>query len=800
MPSYDAISQQAAAIDSGSQELLSGLNASQRSAVTCIEGPLLILAGPGSGKTRVITHRMAHMIRQGIPAHHIVGLTFTNKAAGEMRRRLEQLTGPSQIWLGTFHGFCVRLLRRYARLVGLPENFSIYDTEDALGCLKNAVKESQVDLSHTPLSLLAQKISYFKNRLITSDVLQTEALSSHEYLVAQVYPYYQRALLRHAAVDFDDLLMHTALMLREYPELREQLDQRFEYMLVDEYQDTNLAQYVILRQLCVSHRNLAATGDPDQSIYGWRGASHSNVANLERDYSDLKIIRLEENYRSTPEILSVADCLIQNNQYRKHKQLLPARAQGSCVRLTIYPTARSEAEDVAEQIATLVESGQQRLNDFGILYRTNAQSRLIEQAMLKRQLPYQLIGGFRFYLRREIKDLIGYLLVAYNPADDIALQRIINVPPRGIGKQTVQKIQELASNRGCCMLDACRKAVEEKALSARANKALQGFLQVIDAISFRLSDSLVTVLETTLELTGYRGYLQASKASQQDEFDLQQNIDELLAEAQEMDVDSSDARPALERFLEFAALQSDTDRLVSGQDAVTLMTLHAAKGLEFPCVYLIAVEENILPHVRSKDDPMQIEEERRLLFVGITRAKDRLQLSYAKRRGFGSSGDAGDSGIASSFLMELPRHEMLVQDRCESEYDEQQPPDMESSDYYDQGAQDYDEACQLLPEGEDAESWEEACQLPPEEVQERLFRRVKKATGQKLSLGSNLGPPMVAWGRFRPGAKVLHPQLGSGDILSATGHGPKRTVTVRFVSSGQERTFRLSHATLELMS
>lgn len=778
-----------------SQKFLDDLNDAQRRAVCHIEGPLLILAGPGSGKTRVITHRMAYMIGQGVPPGSIVGLTFTNKAAGEMRRRLEQLVGASEVWLGTFHGFCVRLLRRYARLVGLPENFNIYDVDDATACLKQAVGQSRVDLSETTIASLAQRISSFKNQLITPEILQAEALSSQEYLVAQVYPHYQQALLRNGAVDFDDLLMHTALLLREYPELREQLDQRFQFLLVDEYQDTNLAQYVILRHLSVSHPNLAATGDPDQAIYGWRGASLANVANLERDYRDLRIIRLEQNYRSTPEILSVADCLIQNNQFRKHKQLFPTRAEGLNTRLTIYPTARHEADDISQQIATLVGSGEYRPSDFGILYRTNTQSRLIEQAMLKQQLPYQLIGGFRFYLRKEIKDLVGYLLLANNPADDIALQRIVNVPPRGIGKQTIGKLQQLSASRTCSMFEACRIAVHEKLLSSKACRSLAGFLQVMDSISHRLHDSLVQLLETTLELTDYRSYLRTSKSADPEDFELEQNIDELLAEAQELDADCSEDRSALERFLEVVALQSDADRLANGQDSVTLMTLHAAKGLEFPCVYLIAVEENILPHIRSKEDPAQIEEERRLLFVGITRARDQLQLSYAKNRGFGNF---SDSGVPSSFLMELPRHEMLVQDRCEMEEHDQHFADSHWDHHSEDLSQPFDEACQLMDEDSISIDQDDDCQLPPEEQKERLLRRARQSSNRKSSLGSKLDQPVIAWGRFRPGVRVSHPQLGVGEILTATGHGPKRTVTVRFLDTSQQRTFRLSHAPLEL--
>lgn len=778
--------------------LLDNLNESQRDAVCCVDGPLLILAGPGSGKTRVIIHRVAYMIQQGIPSNRIVGLTFTNKAAGEMQRRLEQLIGPNDVWLGTFHGFCVSLLRRYARLVGLPENFSIYDPDDSMACLRLAVQESRADISHTPLTTLAQHISSFKNRLITPDLLQVEALSSSEYLVSQIYPHYQRTLLRNGAVDFDDLLMHTAILLREYSELREQLDRRFRYLLVDEYQDTNLAQYVILRHLSVTHPNLAATGDPDQSIYGWRGASQTNVSSLERDYRDLKIVRLEENYRSTPEILSVADYLIQNNQFRKHKQLFPTRNTGGCVRLTIYPTARAEAEDVAEQIAMLTQSGDHRLSDFGVLYRTNAQSRLIEQAMMKRRLPYQLIGGYRFYLRKEIKDLVGYLLLAYNPSDNVAVERIINVPPRGIGKQTINKLQQLASARGCSLLDACHIAVKEKTLTPKANRALSGFTEVVNSISTKVTDSLVKLLEATLEITDYRDYLRASRAGEAEDFEIQQNIDELLAEAQELDAEVADDRPALERFLEVVALQSDTDRLVTGHEMVTLMTLHAAKGLEFPSVYLIAVEENILPHIRCKDDPVQIEEERRLLFVGITRAKDHLQISYARSRGFGNS---SQSGVPSSFLIELPRHEMLVQDRSETNYHDTNYPDSDCNDFVHAEVASYDEACQLThDEDHSIDVDDDVCQLPPEELKQRVLRKARRSNGQKLALGSGLETASISFGRYRKGGRVSHPQMGIGEILSASGHGPKRTVTVRFADSGQERTFRLSHAPLRLES
>jgi DNA helicase II / ATP-dependent DNA helicase PcrA len=786
-----------------STDLCKGLNPSQSAAVQHIDGPLLMLAGPGSGKTRVITHRIAHMIEQGISPRSIIALTFTNKAAGEMRSRLEKLVGPSEVWLGTFHGFCVRLLRRYARLVGLPENFSIYDVDDAATALKAATKAVSFELTHVSLGTLANRISYFKNRLVTPEILESEALSSDEYQVGQVYPAYQQELLDNGAVDFDDILMHTANLLRSHPDLRQQLDERFKYVMVDEYQDTNLAQYVIVRNLCVEHPNLAATGDPDQSIYGWRGANLKNVSYLERDYPDLQVIRLEENYRSTPEILSIADCLIQNNEFRKSKSLVPSRGNGSSVRLAIYPTASNEAEDIADQIAALHNEGNYQLSDFGILVRTNAHSRLIERALLRRQIPYQLIGGFRFYLRKEIKDLISYLLLINNPDDGVALQRAINTPPRGIGKQTIGKIEAYARSHSIPMLEACRAAIAGGLVTKRAATAIKGFLKVYDSLCMIVHGPLLDLLMSTIEQIKYREHLLKQNRGEE-ESDVMRNLDELLAEARELDAED-DEQPALERFLEFAALQSDTDRLATDKDLVTVMTLHAAKGLEFSCVYIIAVEENILPHVRSKDDPLQLEEERRLLFVGITRAKDQLQLSYAKNRGFSSQG----SGVPSSFLMELPRSEMQVLDKTENLNDYFDGSSDGFDQYFDAGGKgEWDEACQLDSDPEEAVlEFDDDCQLPPEELKRRLQKSSKKqAAGKGLMFGSQIAQSgglqssggLAKWAAYREGRVVSHDKFGSGEIISASGHGPKRAVTINFFADGSRRTFRLSHVELRL--
>lgn len=782
-------------------QLLDGLNPSQVAAATHIDGPLLMLAGPGSGKTRVITHRIAHMIEAGIDPSQIVALTFTNKAAGEMRARLERIVGRNDVWLGTFHSFCVRLLRRYARLVGLTENFSIYDTDDAKAALLMAVGEADFELTHTTLGKLANRISYFKNRLVTPDILLSEAFTSNDHQVAQVYPAYQQVLLRNSAVDFDDILMHVATLLRSHAELRQTLDARFRYIMVDEYQDTNLAQYVIVRHLSVDYPNLAATGDPDQSIYGWRGANLDNVTNLERDFPTLRVLRLEENYRSTPEILSVADCLIQHNAYRKAKTLLPLRSAGNCVRLHTYPTARMEAEHVADQIVALVNEGDYELSDFGVLYRTNANSRLIEQALARRQIAFQLIGGFRFYARKEVKDLVAYLLLINNPEDDVAFQRAINTPPRGIGKQTVDKLERLSREQGTSVLAAARYAVAHKTLGNRPLSAIAGFLKIYDQLCSLVHGPLVDLLQATIELTQFREHVIKQRRGDESEGDALTNLDELLAEAHELDILANDEQTALETFLEVSALQADTDRLNSDKNIVTLMTLHAAKGLEFRCVYLIAVEENILPHIRSKDDPLSLEEERRLLFVGITRAKDQLQLSYAKSRGFSGQG----SGVPSSFLVELPRGELEVVDHCER-FDDYADADGGFDDYHDPSSEgDWDEVNQLDgSQGASAsyDDFDDSCQLPPEEIAARLGRKRRPTAIPGIRSGLDFldgdSHPAAPWAEYRPGRTVLHQKYGQGEIVAASGHGPKRSVTVLFFDDNSQHTFRLSHVPLEI--
>ena len=653
--------------------LLDGLNAPQQEAVRFKDGPLLVLAGPGSGKTRVVTHRVAALLRQSVWPSQIVALTFTNKAADEMKSRLAVLAPGKNVWMGTFHKFCAMLLRWHVRHVGLGSNFTIYDTDESLALLKTIV-----DKEHLPPSVTAEKIasaiSWAKNQLVLPD----DYVASHGSLlgrvVEEIYPLYQQELRRANAVDFDDLLLHVAVMLRENPEIRRNLDNRFRYILVDEYQDTNTVQYVIVKSLSQDHRNLAVTGDPDQSIYGWRGANIGNILDFEKDFPDVKVIRLEQNYRSTPEILSVADHLIAVNVYRKEKKLFTDNSSGRPVRLVRCADHHDEADSIAKEIAEELKLGKRKPNDYAVFYRMNALSRNLEHALRREKVPFQLVRGLEFFRRKEIKDLVAYLRIVYNPADTVSLTRIINEPPRGIGKTTFQKLSAHALQLGTTTMDAARDVAHLPGIAAKTRRAVLDFVAMID----RLVDAaakdypIESLLSLVLKATKYEDQYDGEE-SEEDQERLD-NIAELLTEAREFDNRPlEEGENALEKFLEQVALVSDVDELDSTSDRVSLMTLHAAKGLEFPVVYVVAIEEGLLPHSRSSNDTLQLEEERRLFFVGITRAEEELRLSFATRRDFrGSFG----STIISRFLLELPKDERLRQFDSTSEV-----RDVEETDY-----------------------------------------------------------------------------------------------------------------------
>lgn len=773
-------------------DLFASLTDAQRQAVEHIDGPMLTLAGPGSGKTRVVTHRIANLLRHGIQPRNILALTFTNKAADEMRSRLQALAPGQPVWMGTFHRFCARLLRIHAPLIGLGENFSIYDMDDSRKLLKTVLEEEKLESTHASPDAIAHAISTAKNNLVTPDKYRETALygSALSGLVERAYPAYQRALLRANAVDFDDLLQHVAVLLRENPETRKQQDARYKYILVDEYQDTNLAQYAIIRALSIDYPNLSVTGDPDQSIYGWRGANVRNILEFERDFPNVKVVRLEQNYRSSQAILRVADVLISHNTRRKKKRLWTENPEGVPVRLTCYPTFADEAEQIAAQIATYVRQGKYRPRDFAIFFRTNALSRQFEHALREHVIPYQIVNGLEFYQRMEIKDVMAYLRLLNNQRDNVALRRIINAPTRGIGKSTLTKLQDHASRKGISMLEAARQAGVIEGLPKKSAVAVAKFVALMDKLSESLTAEVEQIVGMVLSESGYREVLQNSE-SEEDQ-DRLANIEELLTAARQFDMHHPEGGK-LEAFLEETSLVSDTDAYDSDNDRVSLMTMHAAKGLEFPVVYIVACEQGLLPHERSRHDEEKMEEERRLLFVGITRAREELQLSYAGYRMFRG---VNAPTVPSSFLNELPKEEMQRQEPSPSLKRAWRDPDS-------QLAADDDFAAELPPEEiappkkRPLIDDEDFTQIEPAHDKKKpaLDKRFSLMSGAELAARDS--GPRFAPHLFKHGMSVLHPEHGLGTIVALGGEGPKRTATVHFAKENRERRFFLIHSKLE---
>ena len=731
--------------------LLEGLTPSQCEAVEHFEGPLLILAGPGSGKTRVVTHRIARLLDRGVPAHQILALTFTNKAADEMRQRVAALAPGEDVWLGTFHRFCARLLRRYASLVGLGDNYTIYDTDDARHCLRGSMAHLKIDRQYFAPDAIAEEISWAKNQLLGPEEYAPRPGVPFGAVVRRTYAQYQADLLRANAVDFDDLLLHVARLLRDSDELRRRLDRQYRFVLVDEYQDTNLAQYAIARALSVDEPNLAVTGDPDQSIYGWRGADLKNILEFEHDYPSVKVVRLEQNYRSTKRILHVAATLIAHNVKRKQKELYTEIGEGAAVRLVRYPTSKEEADDVADRIARTVRSGLRRPRDFAIFYRMNALSRPFETALQERGVPYQIVHGLAFFQRKEIKDIVAYLRLLNNPRDDQAAIRAINAPPRGIGKTTLERLTAFAAERGMGLLEAIAQCRNVPKLTARAVRPLIAFAEMIDRLSALAGRPLEEVLGHVITESGYRA--QFAEVQGEESQQRVENLEDLLSYAREFD-ERSHERP-LEEFLEQASLVNDTDDYETERDRVTLMTLHASKGLEFPAVYLVAVEEGFLPHERSKNNRDETEEERRLMFVGITRAKQELQISLAANRDFRGQ---RRYTVPSQFLMELPRSEMDVRGMT-----------AESSPTGDEHAHPASFEEPVFR----AEPLRQDTAMPPRGPVSTGF--LLKSAAEMAGEDYSFSPDDYALGML-----VLHPMHGLGTIVALSGAGDQRAATVEF--------------------
>jgi ATP-dependent DNA helicase UvrD/PcrA len=753
------------------------LTPSQQRAVEQTEGPLLVLAGPGSGKTRVITRRIARIIDQGVPPGRVLAITFTNKAAGEMAERVARLLPGTRIWISTFHRFCARLLRSRAGVVGLKSNFTILDTDDQRRMIRSVVKDLDFDPVTFAPDRIAERISRAKNDLLSAEafcqVRQERVGDLFDSVVVNVYPEYQRRLRESNAVDFDDLLLDVVQILAENPEIRQELDERFRYVLVDEYQDTNRAQYQIIAGLSRDYPNLCVTGDPDQSIYGWRGARIENILRFEADYPNAAVIRLEENFRSTKLILEAADRLIAHNVRRKAKVMRTDNADGAPVEVLQFADSRAEADGVARAVRAAVEAGTTRWSDVAIFYRVNSLSREFETAFSRNRIPYQLAGGFAYYERAEVKDVLAYLRLVANPQERPAFLRVVNVPARGIGDKSLQRLTVWADQNRLTLLEAAARAGECPQLPKRAVSALKDFATQIAEFSEARLESVRTFLERVLERTGYLRSLKEG-TSQQD-LDRVANVEELVNAAAQYDA-GAEGQPTLEGFLETTALVADVDSVDGTSNVVTLMTLHSAKGLEFPVVYIVGVEQTLLPHERAlrTDDPGEYEEERRLLFVGMTRARERLYLTRTHSR---ETRGRLLATIPSEFLREIGIAETVIEPMATN----WSPP--AADDYADHVAPDYDNISQELPE-----------EASGERRQRAISRLAGNTDRPRLMTGADLLAGAAARGAelpvgFTVGMSVRHPQYGLGRVVKIGGFAKNRTITVEFEDDGRSETF-----------
>lgn len=722
------------------EHLLDDLTEPQRQAATHVDGPLLIVAGAGSGKTRVITRRVAYLISQGIPANSILAITFTNKAAGEMKQRVSAVCDRplrdfgklDQPWpmICTFHSLCLRILRHYAEQIGLPANFSIFDSSDQTRLLKEAIKTLDLSSNNFPAATVHGTISNAKNQLVTAQEFSQAANEFYQKTVARIYTKYQQLLHQNNALDFDDLLLRTTRAFREHPQVLAELQQRFAYLLIDEYQDTNHAQYILAHALALKHRNICVVGDPDQSIYAWRGADIQNILDFEKDYPDANIVRLEQNYRSSKTILKIASALIANNTQRKDKSLWTENDEGEKAQLFLCQDEYDEADVITKELKHLHETADYQWSQMAIFYRMNSLSRVMERSLFNAQVPYQIARGVEFYGRKEIKDVLSYLRVISNPADEVSLERIVNVPTRGIGDSSIRILQTWAVGNGVSLFQAMEQAAEVEGLSSRAINSIKLFVKLVHHWRSMLNRPVQQIMEDIVRSSGLEASLKKLGGEEQQEI---ANVNELITAAAEYDVQYPEGN--LTDYLAQVSLVSDIDKLKDSGGAVTLMTLHAAKGLEFPVVAIIGLEEGCLPHARARGNPTEMEEERRLCFVGITRSEQRLLLSKAAYR---TMRGLRERTVTSPFLMEIPQESIDIHDRTGLSF------------------------------GGGASG----------------FRR--DAEDQTERAGS----------KFRKGQLVKHPKFGMGRILEISDMGSQTRVDVQFNQAGK-KTLVLEYARLE---
>ena len=745
-------------------DIFEGLTPAQRAVVDFYQGPLQVLAGPGSGKTRVITRRIARLIDRGVYPSAILAITFTNRAAREMQARVDALLPDTRVWVSTFHRFCASVLRRRGRSLGLDANFVIYDKSDQLQVVRHVLEELDLDANRAAPAKIAARMSKIKNSFIEPDAfvrsLEENVGEPFDVVVGQVYPRYQQLMLQSNAVDFDDLLLHVVKLLTENPELRSELDQRHRFVMVDEYQDTNPAQYAIVRALSVDQPNLCVTGDPDQSIYGWRGAHIDNILNFERDFTGAKVVRLEQNFRSTPQILRAADQLISHNRMRKAKALVTDNDDGGPVQLLKFADSRAEADGIAQNIRQLCNEGDGKWSDFAVCFRVNSMSRELELAFTRNQIPYQVAAGVAFYDRAEVKDLLAYLRLIANPSDGVAFSRIVNKPARGLGAASINKLQRWASLQALTVFEAARSADQVEGLSKAAQTKLKAFVRQIEGFELSHIGSVSGLLKTVIDKTAYAKL--CIEADFEHALERRSNVNELINAAAQYDEAIGDDR-TLSGFLETTSLVAADELLDQEAGKVTLMTLHAAKGLEFPTVFIVGLEHGLIPHERSvkSNDPRQFEEERRLLFVGMTRAMQALYLTTALVRE-----DRGTprSTILSSFLQETTFELVDMTPGANSRVDTSHAEAVSRS--------------------------------------EELRRRLKESVGRPLlTTGAALlngvleeAPLPQSWAI---GQQVRHPRYGVGTIIDVTGFAKRRTVTVTFRDQDRSETYVVAQCPLQ---
>lgn len=654
--------------------LLETLNPQQREAVSTTDGPLLVFAGAGSGKTRVLTYRIAHILEQGLATpDEMLVVTFTNKAAGEVRDRVASLVGPRRFpYLGTFHGCCLRMLRTEHETIGLPSSFSIYDTTDSTTVVKEAAKELGITEERLTPKRARSIISNAKNGLIDADTFaRKEANTSELELAAKIYKVYERVLRENGALDFDDLLVRTVRMLTDHPALLEKYRERFRYILVDEYQDVNQAQYVLLQKLASKHRNICVVGDDDQSIYGFRGADVSLILRFERDFPDARVVKLEQNYRSTQAVLDVANAVVSNNPKRSPKSMWTTNEKGLPPKLYEASEGRAEARFVVRKIRDMVRNGDCEYGDVAVLYRTNAQSRTLEETLKGAAMPYVVVGGQRFWDRKEIRDLVAYLRVIANPEDEVSLRRIINVPPRSLGTVTLGKLDTLAERRQITLYETLKVAEEVGDIGAKAVAAISELTKMFETLRVRVDQMKVTeIIDRIIRTVDYKAFIAPDRTPESTS--RLENIDELVNTAAqfEREADKNGDPTNLVTFLTQVSLSSDLDDLDEKGGAISLLTLHAAKGLEYSVVFLIGMEEGFMPHARVFDFPDEIEEERRLAYVGLTRAEKHLFLCLARQRDvFGQE----QPRLRSRFLDEIPDHMLEIVATDDTMYEDVPP-------------------------------------------------------------------------------------------------------------------------------